>query len=84
MRWFLRQSIKGGRVCAFNLYFKSKRCDDILKFKSEELKVKGDFYDIIEAYQNYKNKHFKVFEKEYEDHFNDYRDENLEEKKIYQ
>ena len=28
----------------------------------------------------YKNKHFNVFEKEYEDQFNDYRDENIEEK----
>ena len=29
MRWFVRQSIKGGRVCAFNQYYKSKHCDDI-------------------------------------------------------
>ena len=26
----------------------------------------------------YKNKHLKIFEKEYEDQFNDYRDENVE------
>ena len=31
MRWFVRQSIKGGRVCAFNQYYKSKHCDDISK-----------------------------------------------------
>ena len=31
----------------------------------------------------YKNKHFKVFEKEYEDQFNDYRDENVEDKEKY-
>ena len=31
-RWFVRQSIKGGRVCAFNQYHKSEKiCDDILK-----------------------------------------------------
>ena len=24
IRWFVRQSIKGGRVCASNLYYKSK------------------------------------------------------------
>ena len=31
----------------------------------------------------YKNKHFKIFEKEYENQFNDYRDENEEEKQEY-
>ena len=31
MRWFVRQSIKGGRVCPFNQYYKSKHCDDILE-----------------------------------------------------
>ena len=31
MRNFVRQSIKGGRVCAFIQYFKSKLCEDILK-----------------------------------------------------
>ena len=30
LRRFLRQSIKGGRVCAFNQYYKSKICVDIL------------------------------------------------------
>ena len=25
MRWFVRQSIKGGRVCAFNQHYKSKK-----------------------------------------------------------
>ena len=48
MRWFVRQSIKGGRVCAFNQYHKSKSCDDILKIISKELCVKGNIYDIIE------------------------------------
>ena len=35
MRWFIRQSIKGGRVCAFNQYFKSKHCNDILKIRKK-------------------------------------------------
>ena len=41
MRWFVRQSIKGGRVCSFNQYYKSKHCDDILKVINKELAVKG-------------------------------------------
>ena len=83
MRWFVRQSIKGGRVCAFNQYYKSKHCDDILKIINKELAVKGTVYDTIEAYMEYKNKHFKIFEKEYEDQFDDYRDEDIEEKERY-
>ena len=31
----------------------------------------------------YKNKHFKIFEKENEDQYNDYRDEDVEEKEKY-
>ena len=83
MRWFVRQAANGGRVFAFNQYYKSKHCDDILKIISQELCVKRSVYDIIEAYMEYKNKHFKVFEKEYESQFNDYRDENIEEKEKY-
>ena len=83
MRWFVRQSIKGGRVCAFNQYYKSKVCDDILKIISKELCVKGNIYDIIEEHLIYKSKHFKIFEKEYENQSNDYRDEDVEEKQKY-
>ena len=83
MRWFVRRSIKGGRVGAFNQYYKSKHCDDILKIINKELAVKGTVYDTIEAYVEYKSKHFKIFEKEYEDRFDDYRDENVEEKEKY-
>ena len=83
MRWFVRQSIKGGRACAFNQYYKSKHCDDILKIINKELAVKGTVYDTIEAYMEYENKHFENFEKEYEDQFNDYRDEDIEEKEKY-
>ena len=50
MRWFERQSIRGGRVCASNQYYRSKICDDVLKILSEELNVKGNVYDIIQAY----------------------------------
>ena len=83
MRWFVRQSIKGGRVCAFNQYDISKHCDDILKIINKELAVKGTVYDTIEAYMEYKNKYFKIFEKEYESQFNDYREEDLDEKEKY-
>ena len=78
MRYFMRQSIKGGQVCAFNQNCKSKTCDDILRIISEDSNVKGNIFDIIEAYSNYKKKHFKIIEKKYENHFNDYREEDVE------
>ena len=83
MSWFVRQSIKGGRVCASNQYYKSQLCHDILKIISEELNVKGITYDIIEACLNYENKHFKIFEEEYENQFNEYREEDVEKKVIF-
>ena len=51
---------KGGRVCDFNQYYKSKISDDVSKILSEELKVERKVYDIIEAYMKNKNKHSKV------------------------
>ena len=83
MRWFVRRSRKGRGVCAFNQYYKSKICGDILKVISEELNVKGNFHDIIESYLNCRNKHFKLIEKDYESQFNDCRDEDIEGKEKY-
>ena len=83
MGWFVRQAAYGGRVCAFNQYYKSKSCDEVLKIISKELCVKENDYDNIEAYMEYKNIDFHIFEKEYEDRFNDYRDENVEDREKY-
>ena len=45
--------------------------------------MKGSVYNTIEAYMEYKNKYFKIFEKEYENQFIDYRDEDVDEKEKY-
>ena len=82
MRWFIRQSIKGGKVCAFNQYYQSETCDDILNI-SERLNVEGNNYDKVETYMNYKNEHFENFEEEYESQFDDYRNEDEAEKEIF-
>ena len=84
MRRFVHQAAYRGRVCAFIQKYKSKSCDNILKTISEKLNVKGKVYDIIDACIKYKNKHFKTFEKEYESNFDDYGDEDVEEKKFHQ
>ena len=83
MRWFVRQSIKGGRVCAFIQYYESKHFDDNKKILSKELGVKGNTYEIFEEYLKYKKKHYEIFEKEYEDQFDDYRNEDVEEKEKF-
>ena len=41
-----------GRVCAFNQYYKSKICDDILDIISEKLGLEGNIYDNFETYMN--------------------------------
>ena len=80
LRWFVRQSIKGERVGSFIQCYKSKNCDDVLKIISEDLNVEVNFYDIIEVYLKYKNKHLENFEKEYENKFDDYRKEDVHER----
>ena len=74
MRLFVRQTIKRGRVCAINQYFKPKSCDDISKIISKELNFTRNVYDIIGAYMKYKNEHLKLIKEEYESKFKDYRD----------
>ena len=83
MRSFVRESIKGGRISVFDQYYKSRICDDILNCTSEEFHVKGNIYDIIEAYLEYKNKHFEIIKKQYESNFNDCRDINEEKMEKY-
>ena len=81
MRWFVPQPIKGGGVCAFIQNYESEKIfDGIVETISEELNVKGNFFDSIEAYLKYKNKQFEIYEKKYENQFNDYRNEDIEEK----
>ena len=83
MRWFVRQSIKGGRVCAFNQYYKSIHFEDIKNTISKFLDVKEIIYEIFEEYLKYKKKHYEIFKKEYESQFDDYRLENEEDKEKY-
>ena len=82
MRYLVKQSRKGGRVCAFNQFCKSKICGVFSKIISRELNVEGNVYDTIEAYLSYKNKHFKITKEEYKNKFNDSRridEEEMEE-----
>ena len=65
VRWFVRLSIKGGRVAAFNQYHKSDHYDDIIKVLSKELGVPkiANIYEIIEEYLIYKKKYNDIYKK---------------------
>ena len=63
MIWFVRQSIKGGRVCAFNQYYKSKHCDDILNIINKELAVKEQFMILLKHIWNIKTNILKSLKK---------------------
>ena len=50
---------------------------------SQKLNVKGNVYEIIEAYMKYKNHHLKIIKEVYESKFNEYRDIDKEEMNNY-
>ena len=60
MKRFLRQNIKGGRVCSYIQFFNWKLCDKILNCVSEDLKVNGIVYEFIAKYVIYEKKYSKV------------------------
>ena len=53
MRHFGRQSIKGGKVGAFNQSYESQISNKVFETISDELKVNGNKYEIIETYSKY-------------------------------
>ena len=83
MRHFVRQSIKGGKVGAFNQYFESKISDKIFKTISEKLDIQGTKYEIIEKYAEYIKDIKLQYEKEYDSQFDDYRKINVKTKEKY-
>ena len=83
MRWFVRQSIKRGRLCIFTQNYKSKICHDILKNISEEFYVEGKIFDIFEAYMIYKNNLWQNTKKEYGSKFDVYTKIDIEERENY-
>ena len=77
MRYFVRQSTKRGRVCAYNQNYHSKSCDNFLKCLAEEIIIdfeSSSTYNIIETYIKHSDQHNDIFKKENNNHFQDYRD----------
>ena len=60
---FIRKSIKGGRICALNRYFKSKQIGEIMLTIKKHLKIGDDeISPLIDEYLKY----ITIKEKEYE------------------
>ena len=83
MRYFVRQSIKGGRCSALNQYYKSNISQEVFNIISKELNI-DDINDIvceiIDKYFEYTNEQRNILEDEYDSNFKDYRDIDEEER----
>ena len=56
VRDFIRKSIKGGRVRAFNRYFESNQCEEILNIIIKHLKINNnEISNIVDEYLKFIN-----------------------------
>ena len=83
MRHFVRYSIKGGRCNAFNQHYKSEIRDEVFNIFSKELNVNGNICNLLEKYFELLNEHEKLYPKEFDSKYDDYRDINQKEKTDY-
>ena len=80
VRDFIRKSIKGGRVGAFNRYFESNQCEEILNTIKKHLKINDDeISNLIDKYLKYINTKRDEFKTEFENGEKDYRKINNKE-----
>ena len=77
---FIRKSIKGGRCGAFNRYFESNQCENILNTIKKHLKIDdNEISNIIDEYLKYINTKRVEFKTEFENGEKDYRKMNIKE-----
>ena len=55
MRWFVRESIKGGRCAALSQHYKSIFSDDVFCIISTKLDVNGNICEILDKYFEFTN-----------------------------
>ena len=80
VRNFIRKSIKGGRVGAFNRYFESNQFDEIMSTIKKHLKINdNEISNIIDKYLRYINTKRDGFKLEFENGEKDYRKINKKE-----
>ena len=82
MRHFVRQSIKGGHCSALNQYYKSNVSSKVFNIISKGFVVtdNDNVCEITDKYFEYTNEQRKIIEDKYDSQFNDYRDNDEEER----
>ena len=80
VRDFIRKSIKGGRIAAFNRYFESNQCEEILNIIKKHLNIDdNEISNIIDEYLKFINNKRDEFILEFENNEKDYRNVNKKE-----
>ena len=82
MRHFVRQSIKGGRCSALNQCYKSNFSDEVFHIISKEIDINviANVREILDKYFEHTNDQRKIIENACDSKFNDYRDNDEEER----
>ena len=82
MRLFVRQSIKRGRCSALTQYYKSNISDEVFNIFSKEIDIdyNANVCEILDKNFENTNKQRKIIKDEYDSQFNDYRDDDEEER----
>ena len=78
MRDFVQKSIKGGKCCSLNQWYKSELSVYVFFILSTELNVNGDICDLMEKYFESLNEERRL-ENQYDSNSDDYRIINDEE-----
>ena len=80
VRDFIRKSIKGGRGGAFNRYFESNQCEEILHIIKKHLKINdNEISNIVDEYLKYINNKREEFKLKFENGEKHYRKINKKE-----
>ena len=69
----VQTSIKESTCAALNQYYKPETSDNIFDFNSEELDVKGDITTILEKQFEILSEYEKLYEKEFDSRYDEYR-----------
>ena len=76
MRFFVKQSIKGGRCTDFIQHYKSILSDNVFSFISKDLYIIGNICEILDKYFEFSNEYENLYAEELDSNYDDYRDFN--------
>ena len=83
MRYFVRQSTKGGICGSFNQCCKSNISSEAFNNISKEIDINGNICEILDIHFEFLKKHRKTIENNFDSRFQDYRVINENENSKY-